>query len=103
MTPIQGTLSATGVAVFDFNSINLDTFQSINGSGPLPVAFLSRGDIAVNGTIDLSASGGFGFRGGPGGFDGGNFGPASDFGLAVAGARVALYQLPAAALRPTND
>ena len=42
------------------------------------MAFLSRSDITVNGTIDVSAPGGFNPSGGPGGFAGRSFhGPGS--------------------------
>jgi len=66
-----------GIAVFDFSTITVNSNQvfvgaeaPLNGGGPggLPLALLSRGDINVNGTIDVSA--GFAF-GGPGGFSGG--------------------------------
>jgi len=71
-TSIQGTLSASGVAVFDFNSITVGSGQVFVASdntdytlpppfstpAPAPaLALLSRGDITINGTINASASG----------------------------------------------
>ena len=54
-----------GVAVFDFNAITVGSDQTFVGTGSLPLALLSQGDITVNGTIDVS--GGPGGGGGPGG------------------------------------
>jgi hypothetical protein len=85
MTPLQGTLSASGVAVFDFDSINLTANQNFNipifSSQIFPVAFLSRGDITINGTLDArppqpqiyapGGPGGYPEGGGPGGGGGG--------------------------------
>ena len=70
------------IAVFDFTSINLSGLTYASPSNPLAsgapaLALLSRGDITVGGTIDVSAPGGFNQHGGPGGFDGGAFGPGS--------------------------
>jgi hypothetical protein len=68
-----------GIAVFDFNSITVGANQLLGGTGSLPVALLSRGDVVMNGTIDASAPYGYpniaglgGYRFGPGtGSDGG--------------------------------
>jgi len=67
-----------GVAVFDFNAINVVTGQVINGTGPLPAALLSRDGITISGGINFSGGnapspggspgpGGFTSGGGPGG------------------------------------
>ncbi|MBV8234280.1 MAG: hypothetical protein JO075_01140, partial [Acidimicrobiia bacterium] len=57
-----------GIAVFDFNAINVVTGQVITGTGPLPAALLSRAGITISGGIDFSASElGPGPGGGPGG------------------------------------
>ena len=48
---------SNGVAVFDFNAINVVTGQVINGTGPFPAALLSRDGITVSGGINFS--GGF--------------------------------------------
>ena len=61
---------SNGVAVFDFNAINVVTGQVINGTGPLPAALLSRDGITVSGGINFSGSI-FGEHG-PGGFNGGS-------------------------------
>jgi hypothetical protein len=53
--PIQGSLSTTGVAVFDFNAITVGGDQTFVGTGSSPLALLSRGGVTVNGTIDVSA------------------------------------------------
>ena len=79
-----------GIAVFDFNSITVGSGQTFVGTGQvvegaLPLALLSRGDITINGTIDVSAPGGS--PGGPGGFDGGRSAPgAGGFGPGGGGA-----------------
>jgi hypothetical protein len=80
-TPLQGTLSASGVAVFDFDSINLNAnqafFQVAIGSLAPPLAFLSRGNITIDGTININGISGITFAGliggsgGPGGYAGG--------------------------------
>ncbi len=65
-----------GIAVFDFSTITVNSNQVFVGAGAplnalpggLPLALLSRGDINVNGTIDVSARDPFG---GPGGYSGG--------------------------------
>ena len=78
------------IAVFDFNSINLGSAQSLLGPNPLftdsapALALLSRGDVTINGSIDVGAPhpvtppifspggpGGFGSGGGPGAGGGG--------------------------------
>ena len=82
-TPIQGSLSTTGVAVFDFNAITVASNQVFVSQNPFsnvttpPLALLSRGDVTIDGKIDVSAPQLFttplGSPGGPGGFgsDGG--------------------------------
>ncbi|MGZ3432668.1 MAG: hypothetical protein ACXVA7_12820 [Isosphaeraceae bacterium] len=65
---------SNGVAVFDFNAINVVTGQAINGTGPLPAALLSRDGITVSGGINVSGGNlNLGFGPGPGGFPGGTF------------------------------
>jgi hypothetical protein len=83
-TPLQGTLSASGVAVFDFVSINLSAnqvfvYQHFGFATTPPVAFLSRGDITINGTLDVrppQPPPDSGSPGGPGGY-GSDFGPGA--------------------------
>ena len=53
-TPIPGSLSTTGVAVFDFSAITVSSDQVFVGTGALPLALLSQGNVTVNGTIDVS-------------------------------------------------
>jgi len=75
-----------GIAVFDFTTITVNSGQVFLGMGTLPLALLSRSDISVNGTIDVSGSQGvYGFGspngymsvpGGPGGF-GSSAGPGA--------------------------
>ena len=77
-TSITGVVS-NGVAVFDFDSINVASGQEFDGTGSLPVALLSRDAITVGGRINVSAGlssplgspgpGGYPivFGGGPGG------------------------------------
>ena len=67
-----------GIAVFDFSSITVNSDQMFVGTGTLPLALLSRSDINVNGTIDVSAPPpqGLSSNGGPGGF-GSNSGPGA--------------------------
>jgi hypothetical protein len=85
-TTLTGVVS-NGIAVFDFNSITVGSGQTFVGEGALPLALLSRSDITINGTIDVSAPGGFDFHGGPGGFDGASSGPgAGGFGPGGGGA-----------------
>jgi hypothetical protein len=62
-----------GIAVFDFNSINVTAGQYfLGGSGSLPLALLSRSDALVSGTIDVSAYSSYlSPVGGPGGGGGG--------------------------------
>ena len=76
-TPIQGSLSTTGVAVFDFNAITVGGDQVFVSQNPFtgvttpPLALLSRGDVTIDGKIDVSASQAFAPPvppGGPGGF-----------------------------------
>ena len=54
-TTLTGIVS-NGIAVFDFNAITVGSGQTFVGSGSMPLALLSRSDITVNGTIDVSAS-----------------------------------------------
>jgi hypothetical protein len=76
-TPFGPTLLTgvvyNGIAVFDFSTIKVDSDQVFVGTGTLPLALLSRGDINLNGTIDVSAppavNNNFPSPGGPGGFD----------------------------------
>ncbi len=86
---LAGTFSG-GLAVFDFDSINLTANQSLTAvpGGPnLPIAFLSRGDATIAGTVNFQASTMpnvslyTGFAGGLGGGSGG----ASTFGGSGAG------------------
>ena len=44
------------VAVFDFDAITIASGETINATGSLPVALLSRGDVTINGTVNVSAS-----------------------------------------------
>ncbi|MGO9598165.1 MAG: PEP-CTERM sorting domain-containing protein [Isosphaeraceae bacterium] len=89
-----------GVAVFDFNSITVGSGQTFVGEGALPLALLSRSDITINGTIDVSAPGGSNPNGGPGGFGGGNdtgaggYGPGGGGGGAITSFRVPQPPLP---------
>ena len=72
-TPIRGTLSATGIAVFDFDAINVTGGQTFLGTGSLPLALLSRTDATIAGRIDGSGQGlNSGSLGGPGGGGGGS-------------------------------
>jgi hypothetical protein len=75
--PLVTGVVYNGIAVFDFNSITVDAAQTFVGLGSLPVAFLSRGDVTINGTMNVSATtslfgfpfagaGGFGGASGPG-------------------------------------
>ena len=85
-TPIQGSLSTTGVAVFDFNAITVASDQvfvsqySFSGVTTPPLALLSRGDITIDGKIDVRPSQPFTPQlfspGGPGGF-GSDSGPGA--------------------------
>jgi hypothetical protein len=76
-TTITGVVF-NGTAVFDFDSINVVTGQSILGRGSLPAALLSRGGITVDGMVNFSAgsvSGNIFTSGGlpgPGGFPSGS-------------------------------
>jgi hypothetical protein len=79
-TTINGVIS-NGVAVFDFSNINLSTGSSATGTGALRLALLSRGGATLNGTIDVSASGGTpGAGGGAGGTGGAGGGPGASAG-----------------------
>ena len=74
--PLLTGVVFNGIAVFDFNAITVSSNQTFVGMGSLPVAFLSRSDITINGTIDVSAPqpflpGSFS-PGGPGGFGSGS-------------------------------
>ena len=46
---------AYDVAVFTFDSFELDAGLTLTGTGSLPLAILSQGDLSVLGTIDVSA------------------------------------------------
>jgi hypothetical protein len=76
-TPLQGTLSASGVAVFDFDAINLNANQAfiMQQAATLslapPLAFLSRRNITIDGTVNVNGT--FRGGGGPGGYAGGGF------------------------------
>ena len=64
-TSITGTVSS-GIAVFDFNAINIESDQILVGANSMPLALLLRSDFTLNGTIDVSGNGGAG--GSPGTF-----------------------------------
>lgn len=80
LTVPGGTLTGVvshGIAVFDFDAINVTSGQTFLGTGSLPLALLSRTNATIAGTIDGSGqgyiglpSGSFGSPGGPGGGDG---------------------------------
>ncbi len=89
-----------GIAVFDFNAITVGSdqtfvsgnlvFPEYNTVTTPPLALLSRGDIAINGTIDVSGnSPTFPFpgpgAGGPGGFGGGSLGGGGGPGAGASG------------------
>jgi hypothetical protein len=64
------------VAVFSFDSINLNGPLTVTGTGALPVALLSRGDVSIGGSTLIDVSGSSpgirgGGAGGPGGGGGG--------------------------------
>ena len=64
------------IAVFAFDSFDLDDGQTITATGSRPLAILSQSDLTVGGVIDASAPGdalgsGFGSFAGPGGGAGG--------------------------------
>jgi hypothetical protein len=64
-TIVTGVVS-NGVAVFDFDSINITSgasIQATQGFGLIPVAFLSRSSATIDGLISVSA---FSYLGGPG-------------------------------------
>ena len=121
-TPIQGSLSTIGVAVFDFNAITAASDQFFVSQYPLsgvttpPLALLSRGDITIDGKIDVSAPqpftpqlfspggpGGFGSDSGPGAGGGGvplhtrflSATPVAEVSAAAAGTVVAVTLSPA--------
>ncbi len=84
-TIITGVVS-NGVAVFDFDSIDVPSGQVISGTGSLPAALLSRNGITVSGEIDFSAYyyrnpyvPGPGGGGGPGGIGNGGAGGSAFF------------------------
>jgi hypothetical protein len=57
-----------GIAVFDFSAITVGSNQVFTGTGAFPLALRSRGDITVNGVIDVSGiTGNTSGAGGPGG------------------------------------
>jgi hypothetical protein len=70
--PVLTGVDYNGIAVFDFNAITVGSDQTFLGMGSLPLALLSRGDVTVNGTIDVSGfqglNGEYSVPGGPGGF-----------------------------------
>jgi hypothetical protein len=75
--PLLTGVVSNGIAVFDFATITVGSDQVFVGTGTLPLALLSRGDISINGTIDVSAppvpiSSSFFSPGGPGGFGSGS-------------------------------
>ncbi|MGO9598164.1 MAG: hypothetical protein ACLP7Q_09240 [Isosphaeraceae bacterium] len=86
-TVVTGTAS-NGIAVFDFNSINVGNGQTFVGTGSKPLALLSQGDATINGTIDVSATSPTANNGpspgGPGG-GGGGFAFEGPFSSASAG------------------
>ncbi len=66
-TTIATGVVFNGVAVFDFDSINITSgasIQATQGFGLIPVAFLSRSTASINGLITVSA---FSYLSGPGG------------------------------------
>ena len=67
-TTLTGVVSH-GIAVFDFDVINVTSGQTFFGTGSFPLALLSRTNATFAGTIDGSGSGSLG---GPGGGDGGS-------------------------------
>lgn len=85
------------IAVFDFNSINLGSAQSLHGRDPFSagtapaLALLSQGDITIDGKIDVSAPQPFPpfSRGGPGVFGSGGGPGAGGGGAKVLMARSA--------------
>ncbi len=73
---IEPTALGHSVAVFTFDSFNLDEDLTVIGTGALPLVILSKTDITIAGTVDVSAvsegPGSNGARlGGAGGGDGG--------------------------------
>lgn len=54
--PMNGVIF-NGIAVFDFTNISLPNGSSITASGSLPLAILSRGDVSIQGTINVAANG----------------------------------------------
>ena len=58
-TAVSGVVF-NGIAVFDFSSITVASNQVFTGTGAFPIALLSRGDITVNGLIDVSGTSGEG-------------------------------------------
>jgi hypothetical protein len=68
---LQGVIY-NGLAVFDFDSINITQGMSFfdRGNEGTPLVLLSRGNAVIAGTVDVSA---LGSTGGPGGFSGTHF------------------------------
>ena len=62
---LTGVVS-NGIAVFDFTAITVGGDQVFVGTGSVPLALLSRSDVNVNGTIDVSGGGPFILMTGPG-------------------------------------
>ena len=71
-TTLTGVVSH-GIAVFDFDAINVTSGETFTGTGSLPLALLSRTTATIAGTIDGSspAVSTFSAPGGPGGGSGG--------------------------------
>ncbi|HWE37460.1 MAG TPA: hypothetical protein VG406_12900, partial [Isosphaeraceae bacterium] len=85
-TVLDGTIftqpGGIAVAVFDFSSINLSGPLTVNATGALPVALLSRGDVTIGGSTSISLDGGAGGGGlGGGGGAGGAGGGGGGFGF----------------------
>jgi len=93
-TPIRGSLSATGVAVFDFNAITVGGAQTFVGTGSSPLALLSRTNATIAGTVDGSGQATTQSNnlplGGPGGGNGGAFSLGGGPGGGGAGVSVVL-------------
>jgi hypothetical protein len=107
MTDDFGNVVATGVvfngiAVFDFDSINIPAVITDTATGPLPLALLSRSDAVIAGLLNGSASfNANGFPvGGAGGGAGGTYGgtattPPNPFGGGPGGGQPGALATPA--------